>query len=888
MPTFLRQLATQILDPTFHTIDDAEASLLLDLAVADAGERFKPSSLSVARIVRFKQEMHTIDRVIHEFPQEGRSADLHDMERFLRVWYAYESRKGLTNLDRGDVALQVCDAIARAQTTSALEDIIATPTLVFMTHGLAHVDRTIMHLLARHGAQIGIQFAPHRLDSSRSLSDGMWLVGHGWYDVTISDARRLFASIHGAWPTQREEVRRALAFLKSAVERGEDPAGVALIVPGNGSYDDIVGDVAASAAIPITLEPVQLLSTTPSAAALFSACQVVLNDWEPEDVSRLASSPAVDLGKPLTSVLEAAVQFRIVGGDGPSGWLRRLAESRNALADVLINEDDRDVRRSLMLADEGRRACEVLRDALAGHRSRMTILEFVGWLEGSVSRAMHIDMSEALHATFEMYADIDRRHSLGTLSLRDHVKHWWGIVCRQHGDANGLAGGLCVLRPNEVRGQQFSHIVAIGFVNGILPSRNGDPIEESVMSGLREAVDLEALSDIIHAVADGGTLMVTRPHVIDGDPTVSSPFIDMVGGLASSTEVIEDRGDVLLLTLADVQAFVDGRSIHTEERQQGLKRAALTDEESQAVLERSASTLSPSRVDLMISCPYRFFGERLLGLHEAVELDEVLSPLERGSLMHRVAHAWFSSFREETEPSLNTPGDVERSLIDITTYPTEELMVRLVDVFEVERSKVPKGYLYDEVERRMYLDSGSRPGLLRRWLEAELADQKKHPFRPLLFELDIEMKVPITEGRHEQVKLRIDRVDAFVDDAGIHVSVVDYKTTTFPAASSIRQGRSTQMPFYLASIREWFQVRGLVVSVESANYHTFGKNVHDADHPSVKGSIAGNELERIMAVIEPHIDQLRAIEHGVSPQKGACAVCHLHELCRVDQWGRFS
>ena len=325
MPMFARTIAREC-GVNERVMDDAEANLLLDLALEDADEKFRPSGLSVAKIVRWKQEGVHVDRLIDDAADPD-APTLYDLERTMKVWKAYEIRKGKEHADRGDLSHHIVDAIT---VLDELPGQLQRPTLVVATHGLAYVDRMMLHMLSMKGADVAIQFAAHIDINNRSADEAIWLVGHGWEEAE-SGVRKAESgerkAERGVFDSAREEVRSAIAFLKDKVTEGASPSDVALVIPSDGSYDNVLMDVAATCGLPIAMEDDQPLSSQDAVTAVYAACQVVLNNWEREDVVRLALSPSVATESPLTPLVAAADQFRIMGGDGLPGWSTRLGRS---------------------------------------------------------------------------------------------------------------------------------------------------------------------------------------------------------------------------------------------------------------------------------------------------------------------------------------------------------------------------------------------------------------------------------------------------------------------------------------------------------------------------------------------------------------------------------
>ena len=882
MPSFVRGLAAQLLPPDVFTMGDAEADLILGLAVADSGESFRPAGLTVARIVRWKQELQTVDRVVHEFQDEERPADLFDIDRVLRVWTAYEARKGRKHVDRGDVSILVADGLAQAD-DQVVVDLVQTPVFVASTHGLSHVDRTILHLLARHGCDIGVQFAHHLEPSNRSASDAIWLVGHGWEEV---DGKRELNPhiVFAEHSDRRDEVRHALAYLKEKVNNGIDPDHVCLLVPGDGSYDETVLDVANTASVPVTLEPLQSLATGETATTLLAAGEVVANNWDREDVTRFASSGSINIPEPLSRFVQAADTFRIMGGDGWGGWQRRIQDTQSALESVSADDDDREVREKLQVLSDARRVLDVLGTFLDVKSESILATDFAMWLDSLVAPGLGMVITEDLRESLDTYVAIATRHDLGAMSLSKHLRHWWKVVASMTVKGGLSRGGLQVLRGNEARLSNYDAVACVGFYSGVLPRRNDDPLDKAIIPDVREEIDAELLSDMISCVSENGELRVSRPTLVDQDPSVASPYEEMLRE-RFMTAINKTESRRLLLSRADMLAFRSGESLNGGVRQQGATVADL----SQTAIEKSSEItsvrLSPSRVDRMSSCPYRYFAQDVLQIRDVGSVDETLSPLEYGSLMHDVAHAFFEALRGSASTKLNSIDDIQHLQVSLVAEDIEAHLQLLGRIFDEQRAKHPGGYLYDAAEQQFFADDGQRAGMLRRWLTKEIDQQTKSGFKPILFELEIELPVELVPDRTDAVKLRIDRIDAKVDEAGVHVRVIDYKTTTVPSMNKIMQGEHAQMPMYLVVLHKWFADRGIPVNVDSAFYHTFGRAVHNTDHPKVSKPVSWGDVEPILELVRPSIEGLRRGVFPVDPLKGACRTCHVRELCRVDQWG---
>jgi RecB family exonuclease len=890
MAGFLGSLAKRMLPREAKIIDDVEASVLLDLAMTQVKERFRPARLTIPTIVRWKQEQLTVDLVEHLYADaEERPPELRDIDRVVRVWRAYEGRKGETALDRGDVGFAVADHIA--QTSPAPH---GGSILVLGTHGLTTIDRTILHLLVRSEWDIGIWFMPHMDDDNRSTEVVPWLVAHGWDTVDTPSTDTSYRVVVRSWSSPREEVRRAIAAAKELIGKGMKMSELAIVAPPSGSYDALLQDAALTSGLPLVITLNESLSVHRSATAVWAACQIVNGRWQRGDVERLVMSGQIRTTHDVGRLIEAAVQYRINGGDGPHDWLVRLDDARTRLAAAGDADDDKRLRAALAQLGTAQKAMLWLQQTLTPPGETLTARQFADWVAKDLILGLGMDVHDELPLTLERYCTLADRHALNHARFREHVERWWTIVQGTSITSwSGSPAGVAVLRPGEVRLRSLSALFVLGVIDGEMPTDAGDPIDEALMEGLRVHMDRENFSDLFHGVRDGATVVLSRPVNIDGDPTLTSPFfreaqewettVDL--NEPSSIEALDTPQHRLLLDRADDLAYSgEGAPLMTD-HQIGIDINALTPAARTKLEEHVGQALNPSRLDVMISCPYAYYGRRILGLDEPMTGDELLTPLERGTLMHGVAQAFFDRVRGFAVTDIKSIDDIQSAMIDLTQKPLAHWLPILHDVFQAQRAKLPAGYLYDEAEQRAFEGTEDRPGLLERWLTTEYTAQIDNASYPILFELDVQTDLIIEGGVVIPLRLRIDRVDAAIVDGDVKITVIDYKTTakSTPTTPSIERGESTQMPLYLAAITAWFAERNVDVVAQDARYHTFGKSLRSVDDPTIKKHVL--QFDEILKNVEPVVMELSEGRFPVRPNSKACAYCGLNEICRIESWG---
>ena len=205
---------------------------------------------------------------------------------------------------------------------------------------------------------------------------------------------------------------------------------------------------------------------------------------------------------------------------------------------------------------------------------------------------------------------------------------------------------------------------------------------------------------------------------------------------------------------------------------------------------------SVTEIETYARCPYVFFSERMLRLGELDEVEEELSPLTRGHLLHTILHRFYAQRlgRDAGPISQATLPEARREMLDIaedelSEIPSDDLLWRAT------RDSICAGLRPEE-------DRSRRPGILAAFLEAEL-NRWANGWRPAALEWSFgfpdEPPVEIdTPGGTMRLRGRIDRVDEREDGVCL---VLDYKTGAVPSVKDIERGLRFQLPLYLEAYR---------------------------------------------------------------------------------------
>ena len=293
-----------------------------------------------------------------------------------------------------------------------------------------------------------------------------------------------------------------------------------------------------------------------------------------------------------------------------------------------------------------------------------------------------------------------------------------------------------------------------------------------------------------------------------------------------------------------------------------------------AVAEILASRqLSPTAIENFVTCPYRFFASRLLGLEELSNPDqaEAISPLEAGSLIHLILEDAVGGWLDGTTPDPDSLLAAFDAVADKRFREVEERGVAgLAGLWERTSERMRR-------DARRYLEETAR----RDWAGGE--------WRPQAVEMkfgdfseDYPEPIPLGAGK---TNLRfhglIDRVDLSAD--GRRVRVVDYKSGK-KFGAEFKNGRHLQLPIYLMAA-----LRRLEVDEGVAELHFLTRR---GEYGRV--DITSQQLDEW----RPQMDALAAlvgrhVSAGLFPPRPGndnknCRNCDFQRVCgaNIDRWTR--
>lgn len=392
-----------------------------------------------------------------------------------------------------------------------------------------------------------------------------------------------------------------------------------------------------------------------------------------------------------------------------------------------------------------------------------------------------------------------RAHLPGVRMAGSEFLSWLWHLLRETLSREGASeeAGVQFLGLIESRGLDFDRLYVLGMTDRGLPQPVRPlPFLESrervaVLGGTPESQYVFAERAYSHLLSLAPRVTLLRPEQKDSEILLPSPFWPRQEE-ARSVNLWSEPGRVWMRARWLKSAFEGCRMSDAPSGATSPGQDPGVTPDGRRLLP---AELSVSEVQAALSCPFRYFTETLLGIKPLEEVSSAVTPLERGTRLHRVLHAFTGKLREK---KLDFSANRKKLFAILETCVDEALR----DV---------RGKPEWDVERRLWLGEepgrwGEPPGILSAWLEAEM-DHRAGGWEIL----GEELRFHKLKGRGWpfEVRGRMDRADVH-DERGI--IVWDYKTGNPPGTQEVlEQCRKAQLPLYLLAIR-----KGLLSPVASS------------------------------------------------------------------------
>jgi ATP-dependent helicase/DNAse subunit B len=289
------------------------------------------------------------------------------------------------------------------------------------------------------------------------------------------------------------------------------------------------------------------------------------------------------------------------------------------------------------------------------------------------------------------------------------------------------------------------------------------------------------------------------------------------------------------------------------------------------------------------SCPYRFFGRRLLNVQPVLKPELTPSALDLGSLYHQILESFGDAYRDS---------DLLPEEISVYRRLLEEL-------FRSYYREWQENAATDLAQLMLLLQENSIRRNLAHWLDMELqwAAATRNRFHIKYLELAFGMvkgdqdpaSLPhpyqLGEGP-DRVKLwgKIDRVDA---DAKGHFLVYDYKSGRGPSVKEIMKAGYLQLPVYIMAMEQLLFGPNTTVGGSYLGMKAPSRIRGGVWRRSQMAALTGagvleeaewqNWLNEVQSVI---IDVVKAIRSGEFHRVGeeCLSFCEFRDVCRREGW----
>ena len=296
---------------------------------------------------------------------------------------------------------------------------------------------------------------------------------------------------------------------------------------------------------------------------------------------------------------------------------------------------------------------------------------------------------------------------------------------------------------------------------------------------------------------------------------------------------------------------------------------------------------SASRLEMWAGCPHAYFMRHVLRVEAIDDADDEhrISPLERGSLVHRILERWLAE--AIAEGAVPAPG----------ARWSESWRAHLLAVGEAECDRIAARGL---VGRRLYWDHDRRQVLadLVRFVDFDDEQRARYRSQPAAVELGFGMpdgnsgpvQIAIDSGRSMNVRGSIDRVDT-TPHGGL--LVVDYKTGSARAYEKLGPDDPTLGGHRLQLVLYDLAARSLLGVTDSADGHGAYWFVSTKGQFSDVGYATNAARRQVLEAVNAIVDGVGDGLFPLHPDEPvwrpwvSCGYCDPDGMGTRDQWRNF-
>jgi len=352
-------------------------------------------------------------------------------------------------------------------------------------------------------------------------------------------------------------------------------------------------------------------------------------------------------------------------------------------------------------------------------------------------------------------------------------------------------------------------------------------------------------------------------------------------------KLVADYGDKMRYIFDISRVNISRSNSHDENyaEYKGIIKADYYDEKIK-LGEHEERIFSISQLETYGKCPFRYFSERVLNLRTFEEIEDLLTPIERGILYHEVLYKFYNSW---VELGLSIAENVDKAkelIVEIALEKASEFEINH-PLWEVE---------VDELVENM-----------KKFIDLEASSIEYREYKPIYFEVAFGPKIgsraevdvnlstdkPIQIGR-VKIQGKIDRIDVKENKFLIY----DYKTGRYvPTLDDLDRGIHLQIPIYIKVAEEIFKDRGYEMEgVGGVNYIVRGdvrigrvlqkgegrrsKKILDEEEYKKKIDLA---VEKVNVYVDGIVNGKFGLTSHDDKISKICWGCPFIEICRISE-----
>ena len=658
---------------------------------------------------------------------------------------------------------------------------------------------------------------------------------------------------------REESLVDAVRFMKHLEDNDDLPPldRIAIVVPRPLPYLYLAKKVLGEAGIPFELQDSFPLATEPYMAAVDLAIELVATDAHRNEALALLRSPFFvfkGVGPSEVAALdELTLRYQEPGG--LERWQRLWRrKSRPPAQPSLPGMETGDAPRRVLaplaaILETGRALAELETESSLGDKIRC-LRDFLKTFTRTILDERHQRARAAVDAILERLEGAALHVGDPSIDFRTFREKFRRAVEAHTFALRTGSGGVTVVDARSAGFGAFDLVILLGINEGEWPARGerniffpqwllrdfGWPSDSKLLT--QERSRFQELLDLGRE-----HLVLIRHQLEDEIPTVASPFLEEVESWLEDHEPapMDDAEAVCELVVTKSEALRRGL-VEPSSPLPAKHRSGIVGSE-RAVPD----PVSPTALELYLRCPFKYFSRYLLGLTEEEDVEAMLTPLERGRILHDLLHEGFKEW---------DAGSAEPRPVEPETYDDALTLFR-----NIAAKKIPPEHR--RVELRRLFGGPGEPGALEWLLRREMA---RGPLRQRLLEHPFQTPLRLTEGPGGEkpwfvrIKGRVDRADV---DASGRLHVYDYKSGRAPEKSV-----TLQVPLYAMCLSQ-----DLRTPIEESAYLSFRD----------RRSTARADYQKVSALLVETFDAIQNGRFAPKPHRDTfCSSCGFVGVCRKE------